>query len=107
MRAFTAWLGAIVCLAGLAATAKADPPDRYIPPAPSTCGPGYYYSSCYGTVYGPCYWLRPPFPPCMMAPPGNGGGNMGMGGQGFGGQFAFPMHAYARSPRDFFMTYDR
>lgn len=108
MRALSAWLATIVCLAAFAAAVKADPPYRYVPPAPSTCGPGYYLANCYGTVYGPCYYLRPPWAPCMMPPPGCGAGNGAGagGGNGFGGEFAFPMHPYARSPRDFFMVYD-
>jgi hypothetical protein len=80
--------------------------------------PGYYYQNCYGVIYGPNYFVRPPFPPYQGAipgPPNRGPGLMPYaqnpeayqkameqynGSQGFGG---FPRHPFARSPRDYFM----
>lgn len=68
--------------------------------APDTCrGCGFYVQNHLGMVYGPNYYLRPPFPPVQGTPPlyphGHGGP--------FGGMVSFPYHVYARSPRDFFM----
>lgn len=106
MRALSAWLAPFVCLGGLAAGAEAwYPPQR--PPAPDACGPGFYLTDSYGTVYGPSYYLQPPFPPSMMPSAGYNGG-FGRGGPAMGpsGPPTLASHPYARSPRDFFMVYD-
>jgi hypothetical protein len=77
-----------------------------IPQAPDACGPGFYWTNNCGMVYGPAYCLRPPYPPFqgMVLPPkppcGPGGGGPGAGA-------LFGTHPYARSPRDFFMYYDK
>jgi hypothetical protein len=78
-----------------------------IPQAPDMCGPGYYSANCYGQVYGPGYCVRPPFPPFqgMVFGPQNRGGPGGPGGPF--GQPSFATHPFARSPRDYFMVYDR
>ena len=89
-----------------------------IPAAPDACGPGWYSCGPYGMVYGPNYYLRPPFPPFQGMIPGNCGPGGGPGGAGGAGgapwgnlpypgqqqiQRNYPSHPYARGPRDFFM----
>jgi hypothetical protein len=69
--------------------------------APDACGPGFYAPGPTGMIYGPNYYLQPPWPPYTF-PLGQGGGMGGPGGMG-GGPAAFPTHPFARSPRDFFM----
>ncbi len=92
MRATIAWLGALGAAALLAASAQANPYFPCAPQAPDACGPGWYNVNCCGAVYGPNYWLRPPYPPFNgVLPP--------MQGQ----QTNFPTNPYMRSPRDFFM----
>jgi hypothetical protein len=55
-------------------------------------------------VYGPNYYLRPPFPPYNGERPClPGKGRPAAFGPGEAGPLAFPTHPYARSPRDFFM----
>src|SRR5690349_9562226 len=107
MRATVRWLGALACLGVAAGAASANPwytPClRPCPPsAPDACCGGYYVTNPYGAVYGPNYWLQPPFAPVGTVAPcfrwscnGDGNGNGGVPG--------FPTHPYARSPRDFFM----
>ena len=89
------------------------------PPAPDACGPGYYVVNCCGQVYGPNYYVYPPFPPFQgmvptklppCPPGGNGNGNGNGGGNMMSAQqqymmmqARFPSHPYARSPRDFYM----
>jgi hypothetical protein len=94
------WLAALFAL-GLAAPANAQvcaPALRQpLGIAPDACGPGFYAAGPYGMVYGPNYYLRPPWPPCQGGPGGPGG----FGGPG--GPAAFPTHPFARGPRDFFM----
>jgi hypothetical protein len=104
-------VGALVVTLVVLPSAKANPPFPYYPPqAPNACGPGFYCTNGYGMVYGPNYWVRPPFEPFQgFRPPVNpsGGRGCGCGGeQGPGGVPAFPMHPFARSPRDFFMQMD-
>jgi hypothetical protein len=99
--------------------AQAGPPQCgcYYPPipqAPDMCNPGYYWTSICGMSYGPSHCVYPPYPPfqgMVPAPPPRGGPGCGPGG-GPGGPGAlgsptFPTHPYARSPRDFFMYYDK
>ena len=100
----------LVCLGASAALVSAQPPSFGYPrQAPDACGPGFYCANPCGTVYGPNYCLRPPFPPFNgMLPPGfpggcGGGPNMGPGAAGPTGIAAFPTHPYARGPRDYFM----
>ena len=127
MRSFS-WL---VAVAGLALSAsQASAQCYYIAPprAPDMRNPGFYYTNPYGVIYGPNYYVQPPFPPyqgailagppagrcspgqCATNPAANQNGlqaySQGQGqgqaqGQGFGG---FPRHLFARSPRDFFMA---
>ncbi len=90
------------------------------PTAPDACGPGYYVANQCGAVYGPNYWLLPPFPPYNgpAPPPGCGnrgptgpnappGGPPGMGAgcplPGRPPYGVYPTHPYVRGPRDFFM----
>jgi hypothetical protein len=90
------------------------------PPNPDACGPGYYVVNGCGAVYGPNYWIKPPYPPfngilpgptgqCLQAaqngippwtmkPPPNPPQNPGRPQTGI-----YPTHPYIRSPRDFFM----
>lgn len=68
---------------------------QFCVPAPP---PVYPYGG--GPWNGPCYWVQPPCPPFNgMLPPMNN--NAGMGG------CPLPTHPYVRSPRDYFMYYDR
>ena len=77
-----------------------------IPQAPDGCGPGFYWANNSGMVYGPGYFVRPPYPPFqgMVFPPKPPGGP---GGAGPLDTAMFGTHPYARSPRDFFMYYDK
>ena len=61
-------------------------------------GPGYYGMNCYGQPYGPNYCVYPQFAPFqgMLPVPGCPGSPAAV-------QAQFRSHAYARSPRDFFM----
>lgn len=113
MKGFRLSLGAIVGLALGATLAQAQPNcGCYYPPipqAPDACGPGFYWTSVCGLTYGPAYCLTPPYPPfqgMVPGPPGPRGGPGG-GGSGAAGSPTFPTHPYARSPRDFFMYYDK
>ena len=101
MRATFICLAALLGLALTGGTTSAQCVWYPIPQAPDACCPGYYVVNYWGAVYGPNYNLTPPYPPFqgMVCPPNNGNG----GGQ----QPAFPTHPYARSPRDFFMYYDK
>lgn len=103
---------ALLSLPLYAGSASAQVITCYPPPqAPDMCNTRpFYYPTCYGMVYGPNYYLRPPFPPFqgMIGP---------VGAYGVQGMFpgcppqmlpqpgiaAFPSHLYARSPRDYFM----
>ncbi len=83
-----------------------------IPQAPDACGPGFYSTNCCGLVYGPGYCLRPCFPPFQGMLPGpppkcGPGAAGGYAGPGMLNSPVFPTHPYARSPRDYFMYYDR
>lgn len=112
---------AALVLAGVSASlasAQYPPVYRYPPQAPDACGPGYYYVNPCGMAYGPNYCLRPcwcPFNgalPCPCQPCGQCGGRPPMAGGPPAQQGpppmgpVFPAHPYARSPRDFFMTYE-
>jgi hypothetical protein len=65
--------------------------------------------NAWGQVYGPNYWLQPPYLPfngmIFARQGGCAGGPGGPGGAGPGGPGGpgYPSHPYARSPRDFFM----
>ena len=122
MKGFILSLGAMVGLALGAGLAQAQPNcGCYYPPipqAPDMCGPGFYWVNCCGLVHGPAYCPYPPYPPFqgMVPGPPNRGGPAGPGGVGAGpggppggppGSPTFPTHPYARSPRDFFMYYDK
>src|SRR5438132_2816667 len=71
--------------------------------APDTFGPGFYAAGPYGMVYGPNYYLRPPWSPYPFPQPSQCGPGGPGGMPGMGGPVAFPTHPFARSPRDFFM----
>ncbi|MSR30068.1 MAG: hypothetical protein EXR99_01055 [Gemmataceae bacterium] len=71
-----------------------------IPMAQGTAGNGFYYANCNGMVYGPNYYLRPPFPPFNGLLPEMNNCNKPAGFPGM----SFPSHPFARSPRDFFMV---
>jgi hypothetical protein len=109
MNATVRWLGALAALLTLASLSNAQ--CYYpIPQAPDMCGPGYYAANCCGQVYGPGYCVYPPYPPfqgMVPGPRGPGGGPGGPGGPGALGQPSFATHPFARSPRDYFMVYDR
>jgi len=115
------WLVASACLALAASQASAQCYYIAPPTAPDMRNPGYYYQNCYGVIYGPNYWVRPPFPPyqgVIPGPPKQQQGPHPMAQyaknpeefqkamemyykqQSFGG---FPRHLWARSPRDYFM----
>lgn len=117
--------GAFLSLALAAGLAQAGPYcGCYYPPipqAPDMCNPGYYWTSGCGMTYGPSHCVYPPYPPFqgMVPCPTPRGGAPGMPGMpgaarapGLAGPGAmpsptFPTHPYARSPRDFFMYYDK
>jgi hypothetical protein len=104
MKATVPWLAAAAALLSLASlsTAQCYYP---VPHAPDMCGPGSYWSNCYGQVYGPGYNVRPPYPPyqgMIFGPNNNGGGGPG----GAFGDPSFATHPFARSPRDYFMAYE-
>ena len=110
------WAGAYLSLALCVGLASAAPPYSgcYYPPiprAPDMCNPGYYWTSICGLTYGPAHCVYPPYAPfqgMVPAPPRPAGpGRMGPGGPGAMNSPTFPTHPYARSPRDFFMYYDR
>ena len=112
MRATLPWLGVLLGVALAAPAAKAQCFVPYIPKAPDACGPGNYGTNWAGLYYGPNYCLFPPFPPYngeLPCPAGRAGAAGGPGGcipgmPGMPGMpLTFPNHAYARSPRDFFM----
>ncbi|HZV05050.1 MAG TPA: hypothetical protein VE999_08225 [Gemmataceae bacterium] len=107
-------LGAFLCLAFSAGLAQAQPQcGCYYPPipqAPDMCNPGYYWTSICGLNYGPAHCVYPPYPPfqgMVPGPPNRGPGGGPGGGPGAAGSPTFPTHPYARSPRDFFMYYDK
>ena len=74
----------------------------YIPKAPDMMGPGFYYTNCYGTTYGPNYYVVPPFAPISGPLPIPGAGSCA-NSKAFPGM-SFPSHTFARSPRDYFMV---
>lgn len=111
MKAAHAWLGALlVCLAGGSiASAQYQPPYYYpgykpYPPCPvyDVCQPPVQYvTDRAGNVY-PTWQVRPPFQPfngLLLTQDDGGNANRGPAG--------LPQHPYARSPRDFFMYFDR
>jgi hypothetical protein len=98
MRATILSLGALILLGAGATLAQAGPYYFGPPQAPDACGPGWYNVGPQGMVYGPNYWLRPPYLPWNGLVPAPSGGQ--------GASPAFPTHPYARGPRDYFMTYD-
>jgi hypothetical protein len=109
MTAIRLSLAALLAGALSASTASAQCYPCIPPPcAPNACGPGNYCQNWCGMTYGPGYNLYPPFPPfqgMIPGPPqqGNGNGN----GDGMLNSPVFPTHPYARSPRDYFMIYER
>jgi hypothetical protein len=111
-----------VALAGELASAQPYYPSR--PQAPDACGPGYYCTGPCGMTYGPGYCVKPCFPPFQGVLPGPPPGTQPGGPWGWcpppagaarapgappgpPGSPTFPTHPYARSPRDYFMYYDR
>lgn len=105
-------VGTILSLALSAGLAQAQPYcGCYYPPipqAPDMCNPGNYWTSTCGLTYGPSHCVYPPYPPfqgMVPGPPNCGPG--GPGGPGGANSPTFPTHPYARSPRDFFMYYDK
>jgi len=103
MSALRLFFGVLLVGALSASAASAQCCYAPVPQAPNACGPaGYCYNWC-GTAF-PSHCVYPPFAPFqgfIAGPPncGNGAGpqNSPM----------FPTHPYARSPRDYFMFYDR
>ena len=91
---------ALLAVALSASSASAQYPCLAPPQAPDACGPGYYCTNACGMRYGPGYCLYPPFPPFQGMVPGPPP-------KGAPGSPMFPTHPYARSPRDFFMYFDR
>ncbi len=109
------WFGAFLGLALCTGLAFAGPPPYpyrgcYYPPiphAPDMCNPGYYWTSSCGLTYGPAHCPYPPFPPFQGMVPGPPKPYGGPAGPGAMNSPLFPTHPYARSPRDFFMYYDK
>ena len=127
------WLSPLFGAALLTSLAHAQPcPPPYIPQAPDACGPGSWCANPCGMVYGPNYYLVPPFPPFngMVIAPGQNTPNIppaalkhypsppgfmaaaprpqnpGNPGPYMGRVPCFPSHPFARSPRDYFMVDD-
>ena len=102
MKATLPWLAALVLTAAGSALAQAQLfyPPPMPPQAPDACGPGYYCTNYCGAVYGPNYCLQPPFPPFNGFRPPLNNNNCG------NPPAEFPMHPFARSPRDYFMWND-
>jgi hypothetical protein len=101
MKTALSCLGAMLLLAGCANLACAQCPQQ----CPQQYGPVPAPVMPYGggPWMGPCYNVRPPFPPFngMLPAPPQANNN------GFGNGCPFPQHPYAHGPRDFFMYYDR
>jgi hypothetical protein len=93
------------------------------PPNPDACGPGFYVMNGCGAVYGPNYWLVPPYAPFNGMLPGKTGQCLQQAQAGIApwtiptppAQYPnpgktqvgiYPSHTYIRSPRDFFMWGD-
>lgn len=97
MKATVSSFAALLVLGATASLAEANP---YFPPplprqAPDTCNtPPFYVSNPCGAVYGPNWWLRPPWQPFNGIMPTPSQQNQPTG---------FPTHPYARGPRDYFM----
>jgi hypothetical protein len=86
-------------------------------PAPDACGPGFYSVGPGGMVYGPNYYLVPPWAPvggCSPAAASNGrpspmpafnpqSGKVEFPDPGPQAKQQYPTHPFVRSPRDFFM----
>jgi hypothetical protein len=114
MNRLTAALAAFVSVALTAGLCQAGPQyGCYYPPipqAPDMCNPGYFWTSVCGMSYGPSHCVYPPYAPfqgMVTPPPPCRGPGAGPGGPGAMGSPTFPTHPYARSPRDFFMYYDK
>src|SRR5258708_7684660 len=80
MKSCHPFLWAVGCVALAAPLAQAQYPYPYqayspvfkqpLLSNPDGCGPGYYYYDCYGTLYGPTYYIRPPWEPFNGILPG-------------------------------------
>jgi hypothetical protein len=108
MRATLPWLGVVLGMALAAQAGQAQCFVPYIPRAPDMCGPGHYGPNWAGLLYGPNYCVFPPFPPYQGELLGPGAPGAGIPGVPcapglFGGPVTFPMHPFARGPRDYFM----
>jgi hypothetical protein len=98
----------------------------WVPPPQAPNLSGWYTTNQCGLLYGPMYCPRPPFPPfqgmipapkpclqpyaaqqpplCPVQLPSGQIVNVPCGPGGGPGTPTFPNHAFARSPRDFFMV---
>jgi hypothetical protein len=100
MKATLPWFAALLLAVAACTAAQAGPYPYYYPSypqAPDACGPGFYCTNCCGAVYGPNYCVRPPYPPFNGFRPS-------LSDQNQGGTPGYPVHPFARSPRDFFMV---
>jgi hypothetical protein len=107
-------LAALLAVGAAATAAQAQPSAQclcypyngapypgFVRQAPSTFGPGYVSTNQFGGVYGPNYWVRPPFEPFNGLRPELSRASAGCP---FPPRMVgFPTHPYARSPRDFYM----
>ncbi len=101
MKSLMPWIGALLIALATLPTARADFPFYpCAPQAPDACNCGYFCTNNCGLVYGPNYCLRPPWPPFNGLRPSM---QECQGGGGQGGIPGFPVHPFARSPRDYFM----
>jgi hypothetical protein len=111
MKSILKALGVLIGTICLALSAQAQCCYMAPPQAPDMRYGGYYAPNCYGQVYGPNFNVYPPFAPFQgmipapKPPAGYGAGGPGYGGGGNGGYggAGFPVHPFARSPRDYFM----
>jgi hypothetical protein len=103
MKATLAWLGAALVTAATATAAQAGHHCCAPPPcnafgcsvvcqAPNAWGPGCCMPFCNGAFCQPAPFPLFPGPPAIGPSQGGGGG--------------FPVHPFARSPRDYFMYGD-
>ena len=105
MRAAFSWLAALLCVIAAGSLVQAQPYYAPCPPpAPDACGSGFYAVNPQCGTYGPCCYLRPPFPPSVDCLPACGHGPQQCGQQPvLNGPPPLPIHLFARSPRDYFM----
>ncbi len=98
MKATLSCLAALVLAAAVASTSHAGQPNYYNPfpgYAPDMCAPGFICTNSCGW-YGQYWYVRPAGEPFNGFRPD-------LSAQQNAGPMGFPVHPFARSPRDYFM----